>query len=248
MAKNFIVLYGRNSIRERLKADPASVKKVFLRDNLNVSQIEELIKENNIPSERVSSERLTSMRPAKVKDLQGVLARVNRFKYAPFDELVRKSNKARKNIIFLDRISDPHNLGVIIRIAACFGDFAIVIPKFNSCEVNETVLHVASGGDNYCPICMVPNISNAIVRAKEQGYCIMGTLVGDEAADIDKIDIPSPVGLVLGSEGAGIKQGIKRHLDLKARIPMKGADLSFNVSIACAIFCHEISKKRGERG
>lgn len=131
---------------------------------------------------------------------------------------------------------------------ACFGGFAIIIPEFGACEVNETVLHVASGGENYISIAMVSNLSKSIIAAKEYGYWIVGADVSDEAEDINEVSLPFPLGFVLGSEGEGIRYGVQKHLDIKVRIPMRGANLSFNVVVACAIFCHEIIKKQRNKG
>lgn len=239
-----MMLYGRNSIFERLKTNPTSIKKIFLQDNLtSPSHVEKLIKTNNIAVERLPSRRLARIKPAK--DLQGIVAQVDKFEYTPFDGLFNHPEDEQLTLIFLDRINDPHNLGVIIRIAACFGSFAVVIPRFEACEVNETVLHVASGGENYVPVSIVSNLSNAILKAKKRGYWILGAIVNGQAEDLNKISLPFPLGLVLGSEGKGIRYGIDKQLDIKAHIPMQGAQLSFNVSMACAIFCHEIIRRRG---
>ena len=91
---------------------------------------------------------------------------------------------------------------------------------------------------------MVTNISNAIDKAKKAGYWIVGAVVGDDALNLDEDSLPFPLGLVLGSEGSGIRYGIEKHLDMKVKIPMEGAQLSFNVNMACAIFCHEIYRQR----
>jgi 23S rRNA (guanosine2251-2'-O)-methyltransferase len=132
-----------------------------------------------------------------------------------------------------------------MRTAACFGGFALVIPTGGSCEVNETVLHVASGGENYIKISRVSDLTGAVIKAKGAGYAVMGTLVGEEADDIYKVSLSFPLAFVLGSEGKGIRPDVKKHLDIKARIPMEGASLSFNVNMACAIFCYEVCKQRG---
>jgi len=237
------MLYGRNSIFERLKTNPRSIKKIFLQDNFNVPHIEKLIKENSVPSERLPRQRLERIK--HTKDLQGIVASVDKFQYVPFDDLVNSSKDKQLTLLFLDRINDPHNLGVIIRTAACFGRLAVIIPKFGACEVNETVQHVASGGENYVPISMVTNLADVIIDAKARGYWIMGTVIADDSKDINKVDLSFPLGIVLGSEGKGIRHGLQKHLDIKVRIPMNGAKLSFNVNIACAILCHEISKQRG---
>ena len=91
---------------------------------------------------------------------------------------------------------------------------------------------------------MVSSLSNAIIRAKKRGCWIIGAEAGGNASDITKTSFPFPVGLVVGSEGEGIRYGIQKHLDMKVRVPMQGASLSFNVGVACAIFCYEIAKQR----
>lgn len=237
-----MILYGRNSVLERLKANPSSVRKVLLQENIELPDIENLVKKNKISFERLPLRQLEKIK--RTKDLQGIAAKIDRFEYTPFSDLLTRSYDKHDTIIFLDRINDPQNLGVIIRTASCFGAFSVVIPKFEACEVNETVLHVASGGENYISIAMVTNLSTAIITAKKRGYWIAGAVIGDDAEDIDKVSFPFPLSLVLGSEGEGIRYGVQRHLDLKVRIPMRGAKLSFNVNTACAIFCHEISRQR----
>jgi len=237
-----MVLYGKNSVLERLKTNPKSIRKILLQENFNIPEIEKVIKLNNIPVECLSHRELAKIK--RVKNLQGIIAKVDGFKYTCFEDLLNRAKNKPLTLIFLDNIYDPQNLGAIIRTAACFGEFAIIIPKFNSCEVNDTVLHVASGGENYISISMVSNLSHAINEAKECGYWIIGAQVSEDAHNINEISFPFPLGLVLGSEGKGIRYGVEKHLDLKVHIPMEGAHLSFNVTIACAIFCYEIAKQR----
>ncbi|MFH1777126.1 MAG: 23S rRNA (guanosine(2251)-2'-O)-methyltransferase RlmB [Candidatus Omnitrophota bacterium] len=237
-----MLLYGRVSVFERLKANPASIKKIMLQDNISLPDIEERAKANNVSLERLSIQQLKRFKPAK--DLQGVIAQVERFHYTSFDRLFAQVQNKKLSLIFLDRINDPQNFGAIIRTVACFGGFAIVIPQFNACGVTEAVLHVASGGENYVPIAIVPNLSNPLIQLKRSGCWIVGAEAGSGASCVDNTSFPFPLVLVLGSEGEGIRYGIQKHLDLKVRIPMKGAELSFNVGIAGAVFCYEISKQR----
>jgi len=202
-----------------------------------------LIKSADIPVRRVAEKEL--IRVKRADRLQGIVAEVDKFLYTPFEELLYAHVDKKLSLIFLDSINDPHNLGSIIRITACFGGLAIVIPKHSACEVNETVLHVASGGENFIPVSMVANLSTALTKAKKDGYWAVGTVV-EGGEDINNITLPFPLCLVLGSEGKGIRYGIQKHLDLKVRLPMKGTALSFNVAMACAIFSHEIAKQRPE--
>ncbi|MBN1871333.1 MAG: 23S rRNA (guanosine(2251)-2'-O)-methyltransferase RlmB [Candidatus Omnitrophica bacterium] len=235
-------LYGRISVFERLKSNPKSIKKILLQENISLPNIETLAGEKKVPVERLS---LNEMKRYKGnKDLQGVIAKVDRYQYASFEDMLNQAEKKQSVLIFLDRISDPHNLGSVMRTVSCLGDFGIVIPQFNACGVTEAVLHVASGGENYVPVSLVSNLSTAISKAKEKGFWIAGALAEGDTQSIKETSFPFPLGLVLGSEGEGIRYGLQKNLDLKISIPMKGAKLSFNVGVACAIFCYEISRQR----
>lgn len=241
MLKNSMFLYGKNSVLERLKANPESIRRIFVQKNFNAPHIMEIIKSANIPFKYVTEKELVRIKRAD--RLQGIVAETDKFAYTPFKELLNRSADKILSLIFLDSINDPHNLGSIIRITACFGGFAIVITKHSSCEVNETVIHVASGGENFISVSMVTNLSTALQEAKKAGYWAVGAVV-DGGEDINKASLPFPLCLVLGAEGKGIRYGIQKHLDMKATLPMRGAELSFNVAMACAIFAHEIARQR----
>jgi len=241
MAKNYMYLYGRNSVIERIRANPESVRRVSMRDGLSVPDLEKLIRQSRVENERVSANELDKMRPQK--DLQGVVARVDLFAYVDPEALIEHALEENRTLVFLDRVNDPHNLGVIIRLSACFGNLSLVIPSREACQVNETVLHVASGGENYVPIASVNNLAPVVDAAKKAGFWVAGAMVGDETEDVSSLSFPFPLALVLGSEGGGIRKGLQKRLDLRVSIPMPGVALSFNVSMACAIFFHEISKQ-----
>lgn len=238
-------LYGKNSVSERLKANPQSIKKIFLEESFSAPHIEELIKSGKITSRRVSKKELSRMKHAD--SLQGIVASVERFEYADLEDLLNRPKDEQLSLIFLDRVFDPQNLGAIIRTTACFGKFAVVIPRHKACEVTESVLHVASGGENYTPVAMVSNLTNGLLQAKKRGWWVVGAVTkGGE--DISSVSLPFPLCFVLGSEGEGIRYGIDKHLDIKTHIPMQGAPLSLNVAITCAIFCHQIRKQLENQG
>jgi len=234
-------LYGKNSVHERLKADPGSIRQVYLQDNFNAPHITSLIKACKIPAKVVSENDL--MRIKRADRLQGIVAEVYKYKYTQLEELLDGPGEKRPSLIFLDNLNDPHNLGSIIRIAACFGGLGLVIPEHSSVEVNDTVIHVASGGENFVPVSQVTNLTAALLSAKKAGYWAVGTVV-EEGENLNRVSLPFPLALVLGSEGKGLRYGIQKHLDMKVTLPMKGAQLSFNVAMASAIFCHEIAKQR----
>ncbi len=236
-------LYGKNSVTERLRRKPETISKIFIKERHTLPRIEELIEKNSIAFARISSRKIDSIK--RPKDHQGIIAQVKEFVYTDFNSLLKCTKAEKPVLIFLDRITDPQNLGVILRIAACFGGFAVVIPKFRACPVNETVLHVACGGENYIPVSLVSNIVNSIIKAKQAGFWIAGAIADKKAEELTSTALPFPLGLVFGSEGTGLRKGIKKHLDIDTYIPMTGAELSFNVATACAVYCYEIFKQRG---
>jgi tRNA G18 (ribose-2'-O)-methylase SpoU len=124
MAKNLMVLYGINSILERLKCAPVSIRKIFIEESFTHPIIERLITKHNIRFDVVQSSDLKRITPAK--DLQKIVAKVERFKYRPFEELLKQQSMT--SLVFLDGINDPHNVGVIVRTLACYGGYALVLP------------------------------------------------------------------------------------------------------------------------
>ena len=240
MSSNKAYLYGKNSILERLKANPKSIRNVYVQENFNSPRILQLLKAKQIPYRVVREKELSRIKRAD--RLQGIIAEVSRFEYTPLEDIISPESAQRPCLLFLDDINDPHNLGSILRITACFGGFAVVLPRHSSCEVNDTVMHVASGGENFTPVCMVSNTLNAIMKAKDAGYWISAAVIED-GHDIGSFKAPFPLALVLGSEGKGIKQAILKHVDLHITLKMAGEPLSLNVAMAGAIFCYEISRQ-----
>ncbi|MDD5073264.1 MAG: 23S rRNA (guanosine(2251)-2'-O)-methyltransferase RlmB [Candidatus Omnitrophica bacterium] len=238
---NPVLLYGRNSILERMRANPKSLRMVMISENFDDAEIFEAAKLHRTPIKRVAEKELFKMKHSE--RLQGIIAEADPFEYSSFEGLLKREDGIKPTFIMLDGITDPQNLGAIIRTSACFGSFAIVIPERDSCDVNETVLNVASGGENYVRVCRINNLSNALIHAKEAGYWAAGAVVGG-GEDLNKASFPFPLCLVLGSEGKGIHHGVSKHIELKVTLPMPGAALSFNVAISAAIFCYEIARQR----
>ena len=234
-------LYGKNPVFERLKADPKSIRKIILKEDFDDKKLLDIIKASNLKPEYMPKNEF--MKQQRADRVQGVIAIVDKFVYADFEELLQRPAKTPLTFVFLDNLNDPQNLGVIIRSLACLGGFAVVIPKHESCEVTEAVLHVANGGENYVPVSIVTNMTVALLKAKEKGYWVAGTVI-EGGQDLQKFDFTFPICLLMGSEGKGIRPGLLNHIDFKVTLPMKGADLSFNVAVATAIFAYEITKQR----
>jgi 23S rRNA (guanosine2251-2'-O)-methyltransferase len=238
VSKSASSLYGKNSVLERLRHDPRTINEISVTENFDNEEALRLISENRISCRTVPQKEFSKMRFAL--DAQGVIAKIRPFEYVDFDAIVAAVPK--KVIIFLDHLFDPQNLGVIIRTAACFGNFALVIPKHEACEVTESVLHVACGGENFISVARVTNLTQALETAKKEGYWIVGTIV-EGGESLHDCKLPYPLGIVMGSEGKGIRQGLRGHIDKAVYIPMSGAKLSLNVASATAVICYEAQKQ-----
>ncbi len=234
-------LYGKNPVLERIKTRPRSIRKLYLQKRTDLSEIVREAKQAGLTFESVDKNWFKS----KCGDAhaQGVMAEVEEFKYAPFTEILSECLESVSIPVFLDGVTDPQNLGAIIRNVACLGGFSLVLPEHGSAHVNETVLRVASGGENYISIGKVTNIAGALKKIRTKGVCIAGALAGD-GDDILRTELVFPLGIVIGSEGKGIRPGLQKYLDVRLSLPMRGAPLSYNVAVAAALFCYEISRRR----
>lgn len=235
-------LFGKNSVVERLRANPKSIKKIYIQHSFKGTlYIHKKARQWNIPILPVTQSKM--MKIGRDKNTQGVMADVEDFAYVPYDELLETALNKKRSLVFLDGITDPQNFGAIIRSLACLGKFSIVLPTRDSVNITETVLRVASGGDNYVPVARASNLGNAIKKAKQEGFHIAGA-VSKDGADLNEFQLPHPLGLVVGSEQKGIRDIINKHLDIKLSIPMAYDTLSFNVAHATAVLCYEITKQK----
>lgn len=235
-------LYGKNPVLERLKANPRSIKKIYVQEGQpDSAYIRRKANQWDIPVFAVGRSQMVKM--SRNLNTQGLLVEVEDFVYTPFEEALETAKKQNGSLLFLDELKDPQNLGAIIRSLACLGGFALVLPLHESVGVTEAVLRIASGGDNFVGVAQVTNLGRAVDRAKKEGFWLAGA-VTDGGQNLAEVSLPFPLSLVLGSEQRGIREGLRHRLDLHLTIPMHQAQLSFNVAQAAAIFCYEITRQK----
>ena len=233
-------IYGKNPVIERIKADPKSVKRVYVEiGHPDHSYISSKMKKYGVPVMGVPASKMLKL--GRSLNTQGLLIEVEDFTYADYDDLVDEAYAQGITLLFIDGVTDPQNMGAIIRTAACLGGFALVIPTHGTVEINDTVTRVACGGENHLKVSKVNNLNNAIEKAKAKGFWIAGSVVKD-GDDLTRTKLPLPLGLVIGSEGKGIREVTLKHIDVKLSIPMARERLSLNVAHATALFCYEIKK------
>ncbi len=225
-----------------MRAQPHSIRKIYIEEGFrDTAYIRKKAQPHGIPVFVVTASQLLKM--GRTQNAQGVMVDVDDFAYTPYDELLETALQKKRCPLFLDGLNDPQNLGAIIRSLACLGKFSVVLHTHGSVDITESVLRVASGGDNYVPVAKVSNLAQAIGKAKEKGFWIVGAVV-DKGQSIFETTLPHPAALVVGSEQKGIRENIIKILDVPVTIPMAQGTLSFNVAQATTIFCYEITRQK----
>jgi 23S rRNA (guanosine2251-2'-O)-methyltransferase len=238
-------LFGINPVVERLRANPHSIRKIHVQEGFSeAGYIYQKAKKWGIPV--ICLPRGQMIKFGRNLNTQGIIVEVDEFIYTPYSDLLDLAKTKRLTLVFLDELNDPQNLGAILRSLGCFGSFAVVIPTHDSVSITESVLRVASGGENYVPVAKVPNISQAIIKAKDADFTIAGTLASG-GQSLDDIEFSFPLGLVMGSEQKGIRDVVRKHLDVAITIPVALERLSFNVAHATSIVCYEIAKQKKKK-
>lgn len=238
--KNFI--YGFHSIIACIKNDYSKVITIYYdqkRKDSRLTELTQLAKTNNIPIKAIDSSKLDQL-VTEGKSHQGVAAETltpNKFVATTLEEFIHAhTDKKEAVVLILDGITDPQNLGAIIRSADCFNVDAIIIPKNNSANPNNaTVAKASSGAIFNLPIIIVNNLSSAIEKLKQQAFWIAGTALDDTAVNLFDFKFSGKLAWVVGSEGRGIRRLVQENCDYLVTIPMLGKTQSLNVSVATGI-------------
>ena len=182
---------------------------------------------------------------AQTPNHQGVIAIVPPFEYCEIEDILENAKIKNEDpfVLILDGIEDPHNLGSIIRTAETAGVHGIIIPKRRAASVNSTVSKVSAGAVEHIKIARVTNISDSIQKLKDNGLWICGTDIDAKNYYYDQ-DLKGPLGIVIGNEGQGMSEKVKKNCDFLVKIPMKGKVTSLNASVSTGIVVYEAVKQR----
>lgn len=237
-------IFGRNPVKEAYRAGKTIDKLFMLKGEFDptLNTIRTLAKEARTVISYVDRAMLDKL--SNGGNHQGVVAAVTDFSYCEVQDII---NSARAKgepllIVLLDGITDPHNLGAIIRSAECFGAHGIVIPKHRSVSVNDTVVKVACGATEYMPIAKVTNINDVIRELKEQNIWVYATDFDGKAPK--SVNLSGDIAIVIGSEGEGIHRLTKQLCDDTLTIPQYGQVNSLNASVAAGIVLYEAVRQR----
>ena len=175
---------------------------------------------------------------------QGVVARSAPFPYADLEEVLVPRDGAPLLVVLLDHLTDPHNVGAIVRTAACIGANGIVLPDRRSAGINATVRKAAAGATAHIPIAQVTNIAQTIAAFKKRGLWIAGADAGEGAESMYDVDFNRDLALVIGAEGAGLAPLVAKNCDFRVKIPMLAGVASLNASVAAAVLLYEAARQR----
>ena len=230
---------GKNPVKEAINSG-ITIEKILVLDKTDDAVIREQIKiarDRGIRVEFVQRQALDRL--SKTGHHQGIIAVTSEFEYSDLKDVINeaKDKEERMFFVLLDKLSDPHNLGSILRTAECANVTAVVIPARNSVLVNETVIRTSAGATSHVKVCKVGNLNDAINTLKEEGVFIYVTdMDGD---NIYKTNLKGNIGIVIGSEGNGVSSLTRKLADQVISIPMYGKINSLNASVSAGICMYE---------
>ena len=236
---------GRNSVLELLESGK-DINKIFVTKGEKHGSINKIIaiaKEKNIIIVEKDKRKMDEM--SQNQNYQGVIAIVPPFEYCEIEDILEEAKQKNEDpfILILDGIEDPHNLGSIIRTAETAGVHGIIIPKRRACAVNSTVNKVSAGAVEHMKVARVTNISDSIQKLKDLGLWICGTDVNTDKYYYNQ-DLTGAIGIVIGNEGSGISDKVRKNCDFLVKIPMKGKVSSLNAAVSTGIVVYEAVKQR----
>ena len=239
-------LEGRNALQEALRSG-RTIDKVFIADGDTDRGLQRLAAEaKDAGAVVVSVDRRKLDAMSFTHAHQGVIALAAAHAYFTVDDILEEaaSRGEAPLIVICDELSDPHNLGAVIRTAECAGAHGVVIPKRRSAGLTAIVAKTSAGAVSHIPVARVPNIPALLKDLKKQGVWVFGTAADGTTALYDA-DLKGPAVIVIGSEGDGMGRLVREQCDFLVSIPMRGRLNSLNASAAAAVVLYEAVRQRG---
>ena len=239
------MIEGRNALTEALKSG-RTIDKVFVAagdTDKALARLSAMAKEAGAVVVATDRRKLDQMSPTGAH--QGIMAQVAAHEYATVEQILqRAADRGEAPLIVLcEELTDPHNLGAILRTAECAGAHGVIIPKRRSVGLTAVVSKTSAGAVEYMPVARVSNMVNTIKELKKQGVWVYGT-AAEGSAPLYRTDLTGPAAIVIGNEGQGMSRLVAESCDVLVSIPMKGQISSLNASAAAAILLYEAVRQR----
>jgi 23S rRNA (guanosine2251-2'-O)-methyltransferase len=238
------VIYGIHAVNEALVAGEP-LRRIHVGDERKSDPaLRNLLERARAAEVQVRFENRTFFANFPYKAHQSVVAYGAPFDYITLEEAIALPRSAPALFVLLDHVTDPHNVGAIIRTTEAVGGTALVLPERRSAGVNATVRKAAAGATAHLPIARVANISQAIRTLKKAGIWVAGAALGEGTIPLAEADFARDLAIVIGAEGEGIAPLVGRECDYRVAIPMYGKTQSLNASVAAAILLYEAIRQR----
>jgi 23S rRNA (guanosine2251-2'-O)-methyltransferase len=242
-------VFGINAVLEKLKASASDVSEILIANRSDTRTLRSVVAEA-----RRHGLRVTYVHPDLLRRLtggeshQGVLAKVGAFTYLTLTELTQRLSQSVETewVLILDGLTDPRNFGAVLRTAEAVGVRHVVIPKDRSVGVTATAVKASAGAVHHLNIYKATNLRRAVEALKERGFWIIG-LHAEARTSIHDMVYPEKLGIILGSEGKGVRPLILKECDYVVSIPMSGKIASLNVAVAGAVFLYELLRQKEQR-
>ncbi len=239
------LIFGTGPVRELLKRRPERVVSVLLTAD---HSLEADAKTAGIRVERIKKEAIEKL-VGPYQNHQGVVAKVKPFEFAELEDVIAPSQDRAALLLALDGITDPHNLGAILRSAYLFGVDGVVVTKDRAAPINATVAKSSAGASELVPVVRVVNLARSLDQVKEEGLWSAAVAARKHASPLPEFDATGGLVLVLGSEGKGLRPLVEKRCDFHIEIPMLGRGVgSLNVSVATGVVLYEVMRQRTRSG
>ena len=232
------IIYGLRPVVEALRSKRREVREVV--DSVGNKEISSEAAARGVSVKRVARNRVEELARGEVH--QGVAARVGPYPYSGLEEILAAPDPL---VVVLDGVTDPHNLGAVLRVADGAEVSGVVVPKDRAAGVTPAVVKASAGASEHVPVARETNLRRALEKVKEAGIWAYAAEGGAKASAYADLDLSGPVALVLGSEGQGIRRLVREGCDGAVYIPMHGVVSSLNVSVAAAVLLFEARRQHG---
>jgi len=241
------IIYGRNAVRECLRARRRHVHRLVLAQNLKpaaiITEITELAQRQGVPVHETARKDLEQISTAH----QGVALEVGGYPTVHLNDILHLAQKQNEPpfLVVLDHLEDPNNLGAILRTAEIVGVHGVIIPKQRAAKITPAVVNASAGAAEHMLVTEVPNLPQTLKDLKQNNIWVAGLEHQPRAVTIQQANLSGAMALVIGSEGQGLSRLVQETCDFLVKLPMRGKIESLNASVATALVLYEVWRTRG---
>ncbi|WP_129630807.1 23S rRNA (guanosine(2251)-2'-O)-methyltransferase RlmB [Candidatus Oscillochloris fontis] len=242
------LLYGRNAVREALRAKRRTIKRLVVSNGVQetgiIAEIIKLAEQVGVPVQRVERQQLDKQ--LRDANHQGVMLETDEYPYVELEDCLAYAAERGEPplLLLLDHLQDPQNIGTLLRTAEVVGVHGVAIPGRRAAEITPAVVNASSGATEHLRVVLVGNLAQTIATLQREGVWVVGLEDDEQAQDLDTADLNLPLALVVGAEGPGLARLVRERCDFLVRLPMAGQIASLNASVAGSITLYNAWRQR----